>query len=54
MHMTKPALTEGVVHSCETSTFQHFFIGNLMLLPNSENTTEASLVEGVNFLLLHS
>ena len=50
----KPALAEGGVHSGKTSMSQHFFVGNLMLPPNYKNTTEASLVEGVNFLLLHS
>ena len=50
--MIKPALAEGGVHSDKTSTSQNFFVGNLMLPPN--NTTEAWLVEGVNFLLLHS
>ena len=49
----KPALAEGGVHSGETSTSQPFFVSNIMLTPNSKNTTEASLVEGVNFLLLH-
>ena len=39
--------------SGETSTSQHYFVCNFMLPPNSENTTEASLVEDVNFLLLH-
>ena len=51
--MTKPALAEGGVHSNETSTCQHFLVGNLLLPPNSENTTDALLVEGDNFLLLH-
>ena len=46
----KPALTEGGVHNGKTSTSQQFFVGNLMLLsPNSKNTNEASLVEGVIF-----
>ena len=49
----KPALAEGGVHSSETSTSHHFFVGGLLLPPNSENTTEASLVKGVNFLFLH-
>ena len=56
--MTKPAksvLAESVVHSGETSKSQYFFVSNLMLPPNSENTTEAQLVEDVNFcFLLHS
>ena len=47
-------LIVGVVHSGETSTSQHFFDGNIMLSPNSKNTTEASMVEGVIFLLMHS
>ena len=42
-----------VLHSDEISTSQKFFIGNLSLPSNSEKTTEASLVEGVNFLILH-
>ena len=51
----KPALAEGGVHSGKTSTSQHFFVGNLMLPPNSKNMTEESLMEGVNVLiLLHS
>ena len=55
--MTKPAnpaMTEDVVHSDETSMSQNFFITNLILPLKSEITTVASLVEGVNFLLLHS
>ena len=51
--MTKLALADGGVHSGETSTSQHFLVGNLMLPHNYKNTTEASLVEGVNFLPLH-
>ena len=49
--MTKPAKpgAEGNVHSGETSTSQHFVVGKLMLPLYYENTTEASLVEGVNF-----
>ena len=47
-------MIKSIVHNGKTSLSQHFFVGNLMLLPNSENTTEASLVEGVNFLLLYS
>ena len=50
----KPALAEGGVHSSEFSTSQHFFVGNLLLPPNSKNTAETSLVESVNFLLIHS
>ena len=50
----KPALAEIGVHSGKTSTPKYFFFGNLMLPSNSKNTTEASLMEGVNFLLLHS
>ena len=46
----KPA--EDGVHSGETITSQHFLVCNTVLPPNSENTTEAPLVEGVNFLLL--
>ena len=41
------------VESGEISTSQHFFIGDFMLLSTSKNTTEPSLVERVNFLLLH-
>ena len=55
--MSKPAkfaLAEGGVYSRETSTSQHFFFSNLMFPSNSENTMEALLVEGVNFLQLHS
>ena len=48
----KPAPAEGGVQSGETSTSQHFFIGNLLLPPNSESTTEAMFVKCVNFLLL--
>ena len=48
------ALEKGGVHSAETSKCQYFFVGNLMLPPNSENTTEASLMESVNFLLFRS
>ena len=51
---TKPALADGGVRSGETSTSQYFFVSNLMLPLNSKNTTEDSLVEGVNFLFLHS
>ena len=50
----KPALAESGGDSGKTSTSQHFFVGNLILPPNSRNTTEASLVESVNFLFLHS
>ena len=50
----KPVLAEGGVHSGETSTSQHFFVGNLRLTPNYKNTTEALLVKGVNCLLLYS
>ena len=45
----KPALAEDGIHSSEISTSQHLFIGNLLLPPNSENTTEALLV-GLNFV----
>ena len=45
----KPALAEVGLHSGETSTSQHFFVGNLLLPPNSKNMTEALLVEGVFF-----
>ena len=48
-NITKPVLAGGG----EISTFQNFFVRNLLLPPNSENPTEASLVEGVNFLFLH-
>ena len=54
--MTKPAmpaLAEGGVHSGETSMSQHFFVDNLMLPPNSKNTVEILLVEGVNFIILY-
>ena len=50
----KPALAEDGLHSGKTSTPQHFFVGNLIFPPNSKNTTEASFVEGVNVLFLHS
>ena len=50
----KPALAEGGIHSGKTSTFQHFVVGNLMMSPNSKNTTEALLVKGVDFLLLQT
>ena len=40
---------EGDVYSGKTSVSQHFFVCNLMLPLNSKNTTEAYLVEGVNF-----
>ena len=50
----KLALVEGGVHSGKTSTSQHFFVYNLMLSPKYMNTTETSLENGVNFLLLHS
>ena len=50
----KPALAEDDVQCGKTSTSHYFFVGNLMVPFNSKNTTEASLVEGVNFLLLHS
>ena len=49
----KPALAEGSVYSGKTSTSQNFFVGNFMLPHNSKNTTEALLVDGVNFLSLH-
>ena len=48
----KPALDVGDLHIDETSTSQHFFVGNLLLAPNFANTTEASLVKGVNLLLV--
>ena len=50
--LAKPALAEGGVYNGETSSSQHFFVGNLLLPPNSENTTKALLVEGVNVLLM--
>ena len=50
----KPVLAEDGVHSGKNSTSQHFFIGNLMLPHNSKYMTKASLVYGINFLLLHS
>ena len=53
-NLTKPTLAEGGVPSSKTSTSQKLFVGNLMLLPNSKNMTEALLVEAVNFLLPHS
>ena len=52
--MTRSALAEGGIYSGKTSTSQHFFIGNLMLPLNSKNTTEGSLLEGVNFIFLNS
>ena len=55
--MTKPAkpvMAEDGVRSGETSSSQHFIVGNLILPLNSKNKTEALLVEGVNFLFLHS
>ena len=48
----KPALAEGGLHSGETSTSHHFFVDNLMLSPDSKNTTEESLVVFVGVLLL--
>ena len=54
--MTKeamPTLAEGSgVHSYEAITSNHLFVDNLMLQHNYKNTTEASLVGGVSFLLL--
>ena len=47
----KPVLAEG--SGGETSTSQHFFFSSLSLPPISDNTTDASLVECVNFLFLH-
>ena len=47
----KTALAESCVHSGDTSMSQHFFVDDIVLPPNSENTPETSSVEGVNFLL---
>ena len=49
-NMNKTALAESGVHSGETSTSQHVFVSDFMLPPNSENRTEALLVEGVIFI----
>ena len=43
----KPVLAEDNVHSGDASTFQHFFVGNLLLPPNFSNTMATSLMEGV-------
>ena len=50
--MIKPALAESDVYSGETSTSQHLYVGIYLFPPNSENMTEALLVEGTNFILL--
>ena len=49
-NITKPVLAGGG----EISTFQNFFVRNLLLPPNSENTTEASLLEGVKKKVLQA
>ena len=48
----KPAPAEGGVHGDEASTLQCFFVGNLLLLHNFEDTTETLEVEVVYSLLL--
>ena len=48
----KPAPAKGGVHNDEAGTYQHFSVGNFLLQPYFENTTETLDVEGVDSLLL--
>ena len=51
---SKACAADGGVHNGKASMSRHFFDDNVLLPPNSKNTAETSLVESVNFLLIHS
>ena len=50
--MTKPVLAEGEIHSGESSTSQHFLVGDFLLPSNFKNKAEIFHVKNPGFAIL--